>query len=244
MKKAGVFVLMNAFLFQACGHSPAPVVERGVRPLTAPATYSVVKGDTLYSIAWRFGLDYQALAKANGISNGYTIFPGQILFLRSTRPAQRETVAKTGGQATRVSLSSKKTTKTPVRKGSDKKATSGIKWQWPTRGNVLARFSEENKGIDIEGKLGEPVHTAAAGKVVYAGRGLRGYGKLVIVKHDERYLSAYAHNRKLLVEEGATVRLGQQIAEMGSTGTRSVRLHFEIRREGKPVDPLQYLPSS
>jgi lipoprotein NlpD len=107
---------------------------------------------------------------------------------------------------------------------------------------VLEGFSEATKGIDIVGKAGEPVTASAAGKVVYSGAGLRGYGKLIIIKHNNTYLSAYAHNNKILVKEGQTVAKGQKIGEMGSTDTDLVRLHFEIRKNGKPVDPLKHLP--
>ena len=120
-------------------------------------------------------------------------------------------------------------------------------WNWPARGTLLARFQSNgslNNGIDIAGQLGEPVKAAADGAVVYAGRGLIGYGEMIIIKHDETYLSAYAHNSRLLVSEGDQVKVGQTIAEMGSSGTDRVKLHFEIRRKGQPVDPLAYLPKS
>ena len=118
-------------------------------------------------------------------------------------------------------------------------------WAWPANGMLIGKFSSNgslNKGIDIAGELGQPVLAAADGAVVYAGSGLRGYGELVIIKHSDAYVSAYGHNRRLLVREGQQVKVGQHIAEMGSTGADRVKLHFEIRRQGKPVDPLQYLP--
>ena len=119
-----------------------------------------------------------------------------------------------------------------------------IDWSWPANGNVLNPFNEgTNKGVDIAGKTGEPVHAAAPGKVVYAGTGLRGYGKLVIVRHNAEFLSAYAHNNQILVKEGQTVTRQQVIAEIGSTDADSPRLHFEIRRQGKPVDPMKFLPA-
>jgi lipoprotein NlpD len=117
-----------------------------------------------------------------------------------------------------------------------------IEWIWPAKGRLLEGFSEATKGIDIAGKAGEPVTASAGGKVVYSGAGLRGYGKLIIIKHNNTYLSAYAHNDKLLVKEGQTVVKGQKIGEMGSTDTDLVKLHFEIRKNGKPVDPLKHLP--
>lgn len=117
-----------------------------------------------------------------------------------------------------------------------------IEWAWPTKGKVLEGFTESTKGIDIAGKSGQSVTASAAGKVVYSGAGLRGYGKLIIIKHNNIYLSAYAHNNKILVKEGQTVDKGQKIAEMGDTDTHLIKLHFEIRKNGKPVDPLKYLP--
>lgn len=119
-----------------------------------------------------------------------------------------------------------------------------VEWIWPTKGKLLEGFSEGTKGIDISGIPGQAVNASAAGKVVYSGGGLRGYGKLIIIKHNNTYLSAYAHNNKLLVKEGQTVVKGQKIAEMGSTDSSLVKLHFEIRKNGKPVDPLKHLPST
>ena len=118
-----------------------------------------------------------------------------------------------------------------------------VDWMWPVKGKVIAPFSESTKGMDIAGKKGAPVLAAAGGRVVYAGEGLRGYGKLVIIKHNNTWLSAYAHNDKLLVKEQEDVRKGQKIAEMGSTQTDAVKLHFEVRRQGKPVDPAKVLPA-
>jgi lipoprotein NlpD len=117
-----------------------------------------------------------------------------------------------------------------------------LDWSWPAKGRLLEAFSEASKGIDIVGKAGEPVTASAAGKVVYSGAGLRGYGKLIIIKHNNTYLSAYAHNSKILVKEGQAVAKGQKIGEMGSTDTGLVKLHFEIRKNGRPVDPLKHLP--
>lgn len=123
-------------------------------------------------------------------------------------------------------------------------AFSDAAWLWPASGQVIAGFNEAtNKGLDIAGNPGDPVIASAAGKVVYSGGGLRGYGNLVIIKHDDDYLSAYAHNQSLLVKEGDEVRKGQQIAELGSTDADRPKLHFEIRRQGRPVDPVQYLPA-
>lgn len=134
---------------------------------------------------------------------------------------------------------------TPVVAPESSRSEDGIEWSWPTQGRIIGRFGEgSSKGVDVAGKLGDPVLAAAGGRVVYAGEAMRGYGKLVIIKHDNTYLSAYAHNSKILVQERDTVKRGQRIAELGDTDTEAgkPRLHFEIRRQGKPVDPLKYLP--
>jgi lipoprotein NlpD len=119
------------------------------------------------------------------------------------------------------------------------------KWIWPTKGRIIRKFSigdQGNKGVDIAGRRGQSVVSSAPGTVVYSGNALRGYGNLVIIKHNDKYLSAYAHNDRLLVKEGQNVKAGQKIATMGSSGTNKVRLHFEIRYQGKPVNPKRYLP--
>ncbi|WP_430433258.1 peptidoglycan DD-metalloendopeptidase family protein [Methyloversatilis sp.] len=133
----------------------------------------------------------------------------------------------------------------PVVAPESSRSEDGIEWSWPAQGRIIGRFGEgSGKGVDVSGKLGDPVLAAAGGRVVYAGEAMRGYGKLVIIKHDNTYLSAYAHNSKILVQERDTVKRGQRIAELGDTDTEAgkPRLHFEIRRQGKPVDPLKYLP--
>jgi lipoprotein NlpD len=146
---------------------------------------------------------------------------------------------------TEAKVAEKQGAEKPVAEATSAAATDGgIEWSWPANGNVLNPFNEgTNKGVDIAGKTGEPVHAAAPGKVVYAGTGLRGYGKLVIVRHNAEFLSAYAHNNQILVKEGQTVTRRQVIAEIGSSDADSSRLHFEIRRQGKPVDPMKFLPA-
>jgi lipoprotein NlpD len=136
-----------------------------------------------------------------------------------------------------VKVDPKPDTVTPSEEGED-----AVDWGWPAQGKILAPFSESAKGVDISGKPGQPVLATAAGKVVYSGTGLRGYGKLIIIKHNKTYLSAYAHNSEILVKEGDSVVKGQKIAEMGNSDSDQIKLHFEIRRLGKPVDPLRYLP--
>ncbi|WP_043274494.1 peptidoglycan DD-metalloendopeptidase family protein [Pseudomonas sp. PH1b] len=248
--------------------SSVGVVERShtaapQRPTVTTGQYVVRRGDTLFSIAFRYGWDYKALAARNNIAEPYTIHPGQtIRFDGRTGAAPTTVVTSTQSGAS----SSSKTTvirrpagtatapvagaaTTPVSKPAPTPVTPAgpapTGWGWPSSGVLIGKFSSNgslNKGIDIAGDLGQPVLAASDGTVVYAGSGLRGYGELVIIKHNETYVSAYGHNRKLLVREGQQVKVGQTIAEMGSTGTDRVKLHFEIRRQGKPVDPLQFLP--
>lgn len=226
-----------------------PVREGGTRTGDKSTLVHIVqKGDTLYSIAWDSGLDYRALARWNNISRPYVIHPGQRLRLRPG-PGY-DPPATAGATARKPAPSASSHSSTTARRQPEPVALeSGPPrngWGWPTRGSVISGFSpgKANPGIDIAGEAGQAVRAAADGRVVYSGDGLRGYGQLIIVKHNETYLSAYAHNRKLLVSEGERVRRGQQIAEMGSTGTDRVKLHFEIRKQGSAVNPLHYLPKS
>lgn len=204
---------------------------------TRPASYKVQSGDTLYSIAWRFGVDFRSFAKWNRLSNPYLIQVGQGLRLYAP-PAQLSPTAST--EKTHKSRNKTK----PVKPSPATKLTSRpIKWSWPADGSVKAATSAlGTKGIEIFGQRGKPVKAAAGGTVVYSGSGLRGYGALIIVKHNEDFLSAYAHNDQLLVAEGATVKSGQHIAMMGDSDAKRAMLHFEIRRDGKAVEPRNYLP--
>ncbi|MCU1750406.1 peptidoglycan DD-metalloendopeptidase family protein [Pseudomonas sp. 6D_7.1_Bac1] len=233
------------------------------RPAVTTGQYVVRRGDTLFSIAFRYGWDYKALAARNNIPTPYTIHPGQTIRFDGRTGSTPTAVASESG--TTASSSSKFTvTRRPASGASPSKETAAPSvankpapaplppagpaptgWGWPSSGILIGKFSSNgslNKGIDIAGDLGQPVLAASDGTVVYAGSGLRGYGELVIIKHSDTYVSAYGHNRRLLVREGQQVKVGQTIAEMGSTGTDRVKLHFEIRRQGKPVDPLQFLP--
>ena len=201
--------------------------------------HTVLKGETLYSIAFRHGIDYKTLARWNSIRPPYTIYAGQRLKLTRPHVTSKTYAAK--------AKASKKTNKTVAKKPANKKPEKIInhKWNWPTKGKVIRTYSSRlggNKGIDIAGKIGQPVLAASSGKVVYSGNGLAGYGNLIIVKHSEQFLSAYAHNKRLFVKEGGEVKLGDKIAELGKSGTTEPKLHFEIRYKGKPVDPLKYLP--
>jgi len=235
-------LLAAVLLLHGCGGAPvAPVQDLSARPHSrSHSGYHVVRrGETLYSISFTYGYDYREVARWNGIHSPYRIYPGQKLRMRppthTARRAPRHTVKPRSKPRHR--------TRNVHRAPSHSRAITA--WRWPTSGPVLHAYSATDpgkKGIDIGGKNGQPVLASASGEVVYSGSGLIRFGKLIIIKHNQTYFSAYAHNRKLLVKEGMKVRAGQEIAEMGSTGATRTMLHFEIRRNGKPVDPLRYLP--
>ena len=227
--------------------------------------YVVIRGDTLYAIAFRLGIDFKELAARNNIGPPFTIKVGQTLStdIAAVTPSEKSSSRLTKTPALKKSPSKvSKTTKPTVSAPKPSKVTTVIKksssasksrsnvisqsvsrWRWPSEGKVIRTYSSNlHKGIDLSGDRGDPVRAVASGKVVYAGTGVTGYGSLLIIKHNETYLSAYGHNQRLLVSENTSVTAGQQIATMGSSGTDSVKLHFELRRRGKPVDPLTLLP--
>ena len=317
--------------FAGCASNPpAPVVDLSLpnENTTAStsalrsesATYRVVRGDTLYSIAFKHGFDFRDLAAWNGIASPYRIFVGQELRLSAPpaavvastaaatpepEPGQAVTTGIGENTATTAPLSSSPaaaqkpsafepiatqaatapapalpTSTAPVAATTEKPPVStpapkpveqappvsnpvapppakpaestaelnagGVTWRWPADGKVVGTFvsgDQTRQGLDIAGSAGDPVRAAADGEVVYSGNGLIGYGELVIVKHNANFLSAYGHNRKRLVKEGDRVKAGQEIAEMGATSASRDELHFEIRKNGKPVNPLDYLPA-
>lgn len=239
------------FLFLAsCGGNKllAPVEDRRIKPLPVPASYSVKRGDTLFSIAWRYGLDHRVLASKNRIASPYTIFPGQRIYLAANAPraakVSKSPAVRKQPRKVIAKAPAKVVAKSPPRAVKPPAAKAVAKWRWPTNGKVTRGYSSSvHKGIDIDGKRGDGIYAVAAGKVVYAGNGIVGYGELLIVKHSEVYLSAYGHNSRLLVSEGMQVKVGQKIAHKGSSGTDTVKLHFEIRKEGKPIDPKRVLPA-
>jgi lipoprotein NlpD len=268
-----------------CGGNPRAPVEERFAQSQHPA-HTVLQGDTLYSIAFRYGLDYRKVAAANRIDTSYRIYPGQRIVLKEAEltqavpapaalPTQRSSPAYTPAPASPGPVATGSITTTPAPSPiittkppsveSSKPALPAVKpvppaapspaatdtfvggkvgtWRWPASGPVTRGYSGSvHKGIDIGGARGDPVVAVAAGKVVYAGTGIVGFGELLIIKHNEVYLSAYGHNDRLLVSEGEVVKAGQTIAEKGSSGTDTVKLHFEIRKEGKPVDPQRLLP--
>lgn len=279
-----------SFLFGCSHHAPAPVYDASASQFrqvsqshksntqSLNSIYIVKPGDTLFSIAWQYALDYHQLAKINQLSSNI-IYPGQKLKLYNKTNGSyfsaesllmalnREVLGETDKQ----NKIKGKTRRNQIKKITNKKTTNRVatksrtqhryktasldrkkqnsknrfNWIWPANGNILARFSTKSnasRGLDIAGKKGQPVRATAPGQVVYEGSGLRGYGNLVIIKHDNNYLSAYAHNEKVHVSENEVVKAGQRIADIGSSGANRDKLHFEIRYKGKPVDPLNYLP--
>jgi lipoprotein NlpD len=264
-----------------------PALQRAPRPASAaPETYRVQRGDTLYSIAFRFGLDHRQIAQWNGLDNPNRIFVGQSLRLKPKSLTPPGVVARAtaspdvaapaavavpppaavsaapqsapGSRPAPVSTPSSATppvasapppatpppaaTSTPAVLGGSR-VVNGVSWTWPASGKTRrAVAASGSEGLEILGARGQPVVASAAGQVVYSGNGLRGYGQLIIIKHNDTFLSAYAHNDKLLVTEGTRVNAGQQIAQMGDSEASEVMLHFEIRKSGKAVGPLQYLP--
>jgi lipoprotein NlpD len=292
-----VMLLLASLLGSCAGPPPAPSEHRSGRSGTYNSTpdgyYRVRRGDNLNAIAFKFGLDWREIARLNGISVPYLIYPDQVLQL--TPPAQQAAVAapsanqsgdSSSAQISAATSPASTTTRALESPGSststvgqplgpptspaplsapttepDAAAPAGTqapagssysipagdpgRWLWPTEGRVVSSFRANDparKGIDIGGRAGQPVLASAAGQVVYSGSGLIGYGELIIIKHSDRMLSAYAHNSKRMVNEGQQVTAGSQIAEMGSNDRNRAVLHFEIRRNGSPVDPLRYLP--
>lgn len=229
------------------GRTRPPSLANNTGPGTRQAQIHVVqKGDTLYSIAFACGEDVRTVASWNHLRPPYTIYPNQVLRLTAPPPALNiNRQNKVASSASRPRVSQKPSTQiakvTPPKSSNPQK----ISWQWPTNGKIISTYSVRDvgkKGLDIAGRSGQPIYAAASGTVVYSGNGLRGYGRLIIIKHSDTFFSAYAHNRKILVKEDQKVNKGQHIADMGSTEADRPLLHFEVRRDGKPVDPLRYLP--
>jgi lipoprotein NlpD len=248
--------------------SSAPVgTPDGVKPLPGaenagkPGFYTVKPGDTMIRVGLETGQNWKDLIKWNNLDNPNVIEVGQVLRVvppgadpnavatRGVTAAKIDVkpldVPRTASGASGVAVAS--AASTPVALPAPAAATprddDDVNWQWPATGQVVAGFDDvRSKGLSISGKAGDPVLAAADGRVVYAGSGLRGYGNLVILKHNSTFLTAYAHNQALLVKEDQTVRRGQKIAEMGATDSDRVLLHFEIRKLGRPIDPAKLLP--
>ena len=233
-------------------HAAKPVRSSESRAATADE-YRVQAGDTLYAIAFRNQLDYHDLARWNGIGSDYRINPGQVLKLRAsagsvTRPTTpsdtvviKPPAASTPRQPVASAVGSASDRAPPPEVGD---APQGFEWLWPTTGTILRTYAPQQgfKGLDFGGNLGQPVFAAAPGRVVYSGNALKGYGELIIIKHNDSYLSAYGYNRRRNVKEGDVVTAGQPIAELGLGPENKPFLHFEIRERGQPVDPMRFLP--
>jgi lipoprotein NlpD len=244
---------LGAILLVGCSARwGAPWESReGERAITGP-TYTVKAGDTLQIIGWQAGIDYRRLADWNGLRSADRIYVGQVL--RLTAPESGGTAAPARGRAVPSSATpaierprepTKVAPSRPRAVAANTTTTNGaLRLQWPTAGRVVQTFAANDsgrKGVKIRGRLGQPIVASESGQVVYSGSGLVGYGPLIIVQHDNNYLSAYGHNRKLLVQQGDRVTKGAKIAEMGLAAGEPL-LHFEVRRDGEPVDPIALLP--
>jgi len=241
--------------------------------LNPDGTYQIKQGDTLYGIAFNYGVDTMDLAKWNGISSPFTIYPGQKIRLSAPAVSNTDSGRSSGVQISAIKTPSPAKTKPlikpaessaaskqptpPNTTAKEKAVNTGAapaipasdpkSWKWPVKGRLLRTYvagDPARNGLDISGKEGQPVIASASGQVVYSGSGLIGYGELIIIKHSEKMLSAYAHNKTRLVKEGEQVSAGQKIAEMGRNSANEPLLHFEIRSYGKPVNPLIYLPKN
>jgi len=245
------------------GTAPRPLPPPASRPAPRPAVadavateHVVVRGDTVHGIAWRYKLDHRDLVRWNALSNPDLIFIGQRLRLTPPSAPAARVPAVTAAPAPRpaspprpapaptvAAVAPVRATPAAPARAAPEPTRGPLRWQWPAQGRTTRATSVSgSSGLDIRGDRGQPVKAAAAGTVVYSGSGLRGYGELIIVQHNDTFLSAYAHNEARLVQEGSRVDGGQTIARMGNTDAKDVMLHFEIRRNGKAVDPLQFLP--
>lgn len=230
----------------------APVNQpAGFENAGKPGYYTVKPGDTLLRISLEHGQSMQDVARWNQLENPNRIEVGQVLRVVPpvggevvVKPVTKPQVVTTPASAPQAATSEPPAAAASAPSSKPALAEDDIHWIWPANGTILAGFDDvKNKGVDIGGKAGEPVLAAADGRVVYVGAGLRGYGNLIILKHNNVYLTAYAHNQTLLVKEDQSVLKGQKIAEMGNSDADRVKLHFEVRRQGKPVDPTKYLPA-
>lgn len=259
----GVAALMAALVLSGCASKgrPAPVEDHSASATNSgakllpgsenagkPGYYTVKPGDTLIRIGMDNGQSWRDIVRWNRLDNPNLIETGQVLRVQppvqDTAVVARPVAPLTSAPAPATPASApiaNAPAKVPAPAAAEA-VEEALSFQWPARGNLIAGFDEaKNKGLDIAGKAGDPVLAAADGRVVYAGSGLRGYGNLIILKHNNTYLTAYAHNQSLLVKEDQVIKRGQKIAEMGNSDADQVKLHFEIRRQGKPVDPAKYL---
>ncbi len=233
----------------------APKVLPGAENAGKPGYYTVKPGDTLIRIGLDSGQNWRDIVRWNNIENPNVIEVGQVLRVAPpvlapvqdgvavARPVTQGSATPASATPAPAAGAASAARPAPAAPAAQPGGEDEVAWIWPANGTLLAGFDEvKNKGLDIGGRAGEPILAAGDGRVVYAGAGLRGYGNLIILKHNNTFLTAYAHNQTLLVKEDQSVRKGQKIAEMGNSDADRVKLHFEIRRQGKPVDPAQYLP--
>ena len=244
----GLAVLLGACAGTRIGRAPVETRElpRASAEPVGAGQYRVQPGDTLRRIGNLYSQDWKDLARWNNLANPDALEVGQILQVSppngiAAAPAPQDNGVVVNPVQSDTAPATTNTAKEPAK--DTPTAADRVAFIWPAKGEVVSKYDEDtNKGIGIAGKAGDPVVAAADGRVVYAGSGLRGYGNLVILKHNTTYLTAYAHNQALLVREDQVVKQGQRIAEMGSSDADRVKLHFEVRRLGKPVDPSAYLP--
>ncbi|WP_440054079.1 peptidoglycan DD-metalloendopeptidase family protein [Pseudoalteromonas sp. T1lg65] len=270
VKSITIGFLGSMLIACSSNHSPAPVTtlktgqSSKLNKLSISGdNYRVQKGDTLFSIAFSANKDFRTVAKLNDISPPYTIYPGQLIQLEYSKKRTKWTKKQTRKPVKSLknqqknNITAKKELDKPkqreyVQRQASKKSdatkaqyNNKVRWKWPAEGKVTRRFSVKvngYKGLEISNRPGTSVRAAADGVVVYAGNALRGYGNLIILKHTDDYLSAYAHNATLLVKEQQKIKVGEKIAEMGSTDASKTALRFEIRYQGQSVDPAKHLP--
>ena len=246
-KRSGTLLLCALALLAGCSNQSgnrAPVTDLNSGGTAVARTYVIKPGDTINKIARANGVDEATILRLNKLVNPNRLIAGQTLRLSegnesavsAPRPAGTSKPESRPLDASASSSQGNETTAPAADAGL-------ISWGWPAKGKVIQGFTQTTKGIDIAGNAGDAIEAAANGKVMYSGNGVRGLGNLIIVNHDNGFITAYAHNRSLLVKAGQEVKKGTKIAEMGQTDAASVRLHFEVRRQGTPVDPLQYLPN-
>ena len=246
-KRSAVVVLCALALLSGCSNQSgtrAPVTDLNNASTGVARTYVIKPGDTLNKIARANGVDEATLLRLNKLVNPNRLIVGQTLKLsEGSEPAAISTRPTPSGKPEARPLDASTSSSQSSENVSPAADAGLISWGWPANGKVIQGFTQTTKGIDIAGNAGDAIEAAANGKVMYSGNGVRGLGNLIIVNHDNGFITAYAHNRTLLVKTGQEVKKGTKIAEMGQSDAASVRLHFEVRRQGTPVDPLQYLPN-
>ena len=262
MRPTVVAMMVAALAGCASQQGSAPVVDRTARagaPQPPPVTkasaptprtlpedhYEVKRGDTLYSIALEHGVDYRELAQWNGLDDPTRIRVGQVLRVKPEESRVQVSRANIGGRLESRPLEAPAAQPKPAEPKTVAPTPDGdaLKFVWPAKGKVIAAFEQtRGKGVDIGGKLGDPVVASAKGKVTYVGSGIRGLGKMLIIQHSEQFLTVYAHTSQILVKEQELVERGQKIAEIGTSDTEKPMLHFQIRKSGRPLDPKQFLP--